>query len=487
MLHGLLRTPLRALLLTLLFCFTTGVRAAPLPLTSLDRSEQQAHLQQMQNRLEADIKLSPDQSDLPLSPARIVLRPMFSAQQGSWPFEPFVQNGMFKEIAQYQRQHPRIIVIQGGRATLGMLYRQLSNERILRRHQGGYLLSYPLMIAPDAALVLENEPLFLQAHTGTALINQGALHISNALLTTHLDGQEASAGNARPFLINWAGSGLYLDNASIRDLGYDAYLSRGITTALSPQQPVDTPPAHVVLNGSTLQNMPVGLELQHARAVVSASRFEQMQHYAVDMENSQFALDNNQIQTVKQFSGIRVRGASAGKLVANRIGHTRKSAIEVENFQGQLLVRANSLSNNLGHGILLREVHADSSLLVTDNTIINTQGSALEGINVSVLNVIRNQISHTAEYGISLRNDTATPGPVRIFNNQLSHVGKAMVRTQGIHQILLGDNQFLASQLLQPILLGDLMKYQAPVLQRMLQQQEWINIKLDKVSLLPPS
>ena len=159
---------------------------------------------------------------------------MFSAQQGSWPFEPFVHNGMFKEIAQYQRQHPRIIVIQGGRATLGMLYRQLSNERILRRHQGGYLLSYPLMIAPDAALVLENEPLFLQAHTGTALINRGALHISNALVASHTNNQDTPAGNTRPFLMNWAGSQLHMDNASIRNLGYDAYLSRGITTAISP-------------------------------------------------------------------------------------------------------------------------------------------------------------------------------------------------------------------------------------------------------------
>ncbi|MCS5516615.1 hypothetical protein NWF32_21630 [Pseudomonas qingdaonensis] len=107
---------------------------------------------------------------------------MFSAQGGSWPFEPFVNNGLFRAVAGYQAHHPQAVLIQGGSITLAQLADTLNNPQVLKRYKDGYLLSYPLMIAADGGLVLEGTSLYLYSYSGTALINQGWLGLNQSRL-----------------------------------------------------------------------------------------------------------------------------------------------------------------------------------------------------------------------------------------------------------------------------------------------------------------
>lgn len=455
------------------------------PLVSLDSSEQQAELESEQRELEQATQLPRLQMTLPSGRASSSLLTMYSSQQGSWPFEPFVHNGLFRAIAGYQNNHPRALVLRGGSITLQQLYSQLGDQRIISRHKDGYLLRYPLMIEPGAALLVQNTALYLYGTSGTALINRGLLSLNNAKLQSYNPGRQETDRPYRPFLINWAGSKLSIEASSLTGLGYNENLSRGISSARSVHQPGAAPPAQVLVSNSEFTDMSSGLELDYAQASISDSYFIGMQQYAMDLRNSRVQVERNRIDGVQNLSGIRLAAASIGRVEGNRILHVNKSALEVNALSGNLLIRGNQLGASAGYGIMLREVSTQSRLLIANNLIGNTELSAIDGANLHQLSVVGNRITGTPEYAISLRNSRATDGPLIVTGNHLWGVGKAMLRVQGIHYVVLGDNRYQGNPLLQNMLIGDLLPYQTPVLRATLGGGRIVGVRMARVSLLP--
>ncbi|OWJ95986.1 hypothetical protein B6S59_08650 [Pseudomonas sp. A46] len=411
--------------------------------------------------------------DLGLSPpagrAHVGLETMFSSQQGSWYFEPFVNNGLFRAIAGYQAHHPQAVVISGGSITLDQMAASLSDPRVLRRHKDGYLLSYPLVIAPGAALLIEDTALYLYTYSGTALINRGLLSLKGATLSSWNGEQPQSTQDPyRPFVMAWAGSQVRIEGSRLLRLGYNANLARGITTALSTQQPASTAPARVLVRDSEFTDLSTGLELQHAQARIQGSRFNDQQQYAVDLRDGQVEVAGNQIRGVQNNSGVRVRGEVRGLIAGNQVLDTAKSAIEVVEQRGALGIRQNLLGASRGNGILLGQMAPtqDQPLLVEGNLIGNTQGSGIDASEVGgALFLVDNQVGNTPEYAISLRNTQRLSGSLVLTGNTLGGIGKAMVRVEGLEQIVLGGNRYQGSPVLQNFLIGDLLPVQSQVLE----------------------
>ena len=440
-----LRSPNQGFLIllsvTFALLFDTGVATARDvgSLEALNELEQQAQLSTQLLKLEQE--------------TRVGLLTMYSAQQGSWPFEPFVHNGLFRAIAGYQSHHPRALVIQGGSITLQQLFTRLADEKVISRHKDGYLLRYPLMIAPDAALLVQDTSLYLYGYSGTALINRGLLSLKNAHMESFSGNLVQSTDRPyRPFLINWAGSSLQIQSSELVGLGYNENLSRGVTSARSSQQSAAVAPVHVLISDSTFEDMSVGLELNHALVRVS-----DMQQYAMDLSDSRVSLSRNRVDGVRNLSGIRLSGNTDGRIEGNQILRADKSAIEITALRGSVIVRNNQLGAGAGYGVLLRELGADAPLLIADNFIGNTKLSAIDGANVHQLSITGNSITGTPEYAISLRNAVPADGPVTVTGNHLWGVGKAMIRVQGIHYVVLGENQYQGNPLLQNLLIGDLL------------------------------
>ena len=449
------------------------------PLLVVDANAHQQTLEAYRELTDQATQLSLTARATPAGRAQAALQPMFSSQQGSWPFEPFVHNGLFRAIAGYQNQHPRAVVISGGTISLAQLHAELNNDRVLSRHEDGFLLHFPLMIEPGAALLIENTQLYLYSYSGTAVINRGQLILRQAGLHGYSDGRpHATDRPYRPFVINWAGSQVQIQKSELSKLGYNGHLSRGMSTARSSQQGASVAPASVLVSDSRFSDMSVGLELTQAQARIETSAFDNMQQYALDLADSRFEIKHNRIEGVRNLSGIRVGGRSQGLIENNRILKASKSGIEVNLLDGNLSVRANQMGGNAGYGLLLRDLSASSRLVFEDNLIGNTQ---LTGIDASGLHqgmLVNNHIMGTPEYAISIRNEQRLSGPLQLTGNHLEQVGKAMMRVEGVSNLVLGENRYLANPLQQNLLIGDLLPFQAELLEATLKQGCLISVDM---------
>lgn len=422
------------------------------------------NLLNIQETIEPTIKIADMQ--LPNQTGKITISAMFSAQHGSWPFESFAINNLFRVIATYQANHPRMITIKGGTITLEQLNSHIKNQQIIRPFQDGYLLSYPLLIEDDAALLLENTSLYLYGHSGTAIINKGLLSIQKANVESWFDNKPAYVINNtvfRPFIINWGGSRLQIIDSTFAKLGYNAYLVQGITTAINNNQPTKLP-IQVEIKNSNFTALS-SLNLKNAIVSIDNTTINTFQQYGVDLIDSQFNITNNKIQAIKNNSGIRVQGNTQGIIENNAILTANKSAIEAQLASGNLIIRKNILAKDSRHGVLL--THSSANVLIKDNLFTKLTGTAIESNQFSgSAYILDNTIQDIPEYAVSFRNLTKQENAKLIFyNNKIAKVSKPILRTIGIGNISLGHNKLLGSQLYQNLLIGDLLPIQGTILE----------------------
>ncbi|MFJ3077745.1 right-handed parallel beta-helix repeat-containing protein [Pseudomonas sp. NPDC087029] len=448
--------------------------------TQLTQDQRQLKVDQLRQQVRQAVAFQQAERPRPAGRASVSLQPMFSAQAGSWPFEPFVNNGLFRAIAGYQAHHPQVVQLRGGSITLAQLHDALGDPRILKRYKDGYLLSYPLLIAADAGLVIEGTSLYLSSFSGTALINQGWLGLNQSSLESMAGERPGATERAwRPFVVAWAGSHTQVLGSTLKRLGYNANLSRGLTTALSAQQPASTRLATVLIRDSHFSQMSSAVELQHSQATIGASQFEQSQQYAIDVRDSQLKLEGNQLRGIDNNSGVRLRGQTRALVQGNLILGAAKAAIEVSEQQGAVLLAGNRIGDSRGNGIQLRNLAptAAAPLVIDDNLLASSQGSAVDASEVGAVALLDNRIGNTSEYAVSVRNAAPLPGPLVLSGNRLGQVGKALVRVEGVRDVVLGANSYEGKPLLQNLLIGDLLPLQGQLLEATVRQGGTVRVQ----------
>lgn len=426
-------------------------------------TEQRALADQLRQRTEQQLpRLS---LAAPRGNAQVALQPMFSAQAGSWPFEPFVNNGLFRAIASYQPSHPQAITISAGAITLEQLRQRLADASIIKPYKDGYLLSYPLMIAPGGALLVHDTKLYLYTPSGTALINQGMLSIRNATVQSVSEGDSADTDRPfRSFITAWAGSSTEVSDSLLSKLGYNAHLSRGLTSARSAAQ-TSAPPAQVLIRNSRFDSLS-SVELQYAQASIERSEFSDLQQYGIDLQDTRLNLVHNRISQVRNQSGVRVRGASSGLIAHNSVLQATKAGIEISDQQGDLVLADNQIGASKGNGVLLRNVGTTgaSSLLLVSNLIGNNDASGIYADNLQRGYLIDNRIQGSPDYAISTLNPRDQRSELVIVGNTLSQIGNALIRTEGLQSLTLGSNDYQLGPITQSVLVGDLLPLQSLLL-----------------------
>lgn len=412
-------------------------------------------------------------------PAQVSRQILFSSQGGSWPFEPFVNNGLFQLIAQHQPQHPRALVLSNGNIRLQDLHNMLKDESVLRPHKNGYLLSYPLMIMPGASLLVEDTALYLHSRAGAALIVQGGLRLRSALLSSWKGpGAALPVKGFRPFVIAWSGSRILIDDSQITELGYNAHLARGISLAHSRYQSIDLPPARIAIADSEFVDLQTALELDRADASVSNSRFMQPRQYALDSHDSTLVFSHNRIHQTGSDNGIRLRGNGNALIEHNHVSASAKAAVQLTDFHGSARISTNAISDSGGHGILLQNLNppAAGTLLINDNLFSNGKRSAIYGSNPGTTHIIGNTFLSHQDYAIRLDNDANMPVSTLIVGNHIGAVGKAGIRVSRITRITLGDNVFNLVPVRKPVFAGDLQAVQSRLLETTLKQAGFVTV-----------
>lgn len=448
------------------------------PISLMPGTEQQLALQQLLAAVPSAPSAEQLNRPLPSARAKVSLRPMFSSEAGSWSFEPFVHNGLFRVIANHQAAHPQAVQISGGQIDLAQLHRVLANPAILRPHKDGYLLSYPLLIAADAALLVENTQLYLDANSGSALINQGQLQLSHALVQGW-SGEHAEHAEKgfRPFIMAWAGSHTLIEHSTLSRLGYNAHLARGLGAARSPAQSRSTADAQLWIRDSLFDELSTAVDANTALLRIENSRFERLQQYALDLHNSQVQVQANRIDQVRNNSGIRIRGNSSGRIDGNVISATGKAGIEILKQRGDLLLSGNLIGTPASNGIQLRDSGAEGNLLLIGNHILNSGYSGIDAHNVKRAYLVENRISATPEYAISFRHPAPGGDRLVLIGNHLGDTGKALIRVEGQDRLILGNNRLQVTPPHQKVLAGDLLPLQSPLLDALQQRGCFIEVR----------
>lgn len=471
------------------WCFLTmagadGSKTEPQCLSIVPADMLQQEVDEVRKLVSQPLATSKSKFEVPRSRAVITVEPLFSSQRGSWPFEPFVHGGLFRAIANYQTTHPRAVVIRDGSITLEQLYQQLNDNKILQRYKRGYLLYYPVLIEPGAALVVKNTSLYLYASSGTLLINCGTLNINDALLESKKNNDPIRNADFsyRPFIVSWAGSNMWIRSSTINFLGYNANLARGITAARHAHQDTSVPPAKILIHGNKFNGLSSGLELHNAVGQVDDNSFVNLQQYGLDINDCRVVVTGNRIDHVRNHSSIRTRGTSSIILHGNYFFHANKAGIEVADWKGVLSVQKNVIGAMQGNGIQLHNVLPDKKtyLLIAENVIGNSQRTAIEANDVFGAYVINNKIFNTPEYAISVRNAKPLSGKWVLTGNTLGTVGKAIVRVGGVEKMVIGNNQYEGNPLLQPLLMGDFSNLQSHIFDATIRQSCIVQVERDR-------
>ncbi|WP_041523922.1 right-handed parallel beta-helix repeat-containing protein [Gilvimarinus agarilyticus] len=395
--------------------------------------------------------------------------PMYASERGSWPFEPFANNGLFSVIAGYQQHHPRALSLTEGHYTLSELAKAVNNETILRAHKDGFLLSYPLQILPGASLSVENTTLYLAAYSGTALINRGDFQLNSSRLTVWQgDRAPSSVPNYRPFLVAWAGSRTWLLDSHLDRLGYNANLSRGVTVTRSKDQSTADAAPQLLVRSSRFSDMTSAIDLNGADALIQQAEFDNNRHYGVDAADSRVAINASQFNTASVNSLIRVTGSSDMFISSCRLDRAAKHGVEWLSSTGSLVVRDSVIAGAAGHAITVAESEpGKSGALVLQGNILARNGKSglnLENFTSAVLR--DNTFSGNDDYAISYRNEQDAPeSELLLQNNRFVQSAQPALRTQNVARLALLNNQFSLGPVNQKLVAGDLEPYQSRIAQ----------------------
>lgn len=402
-----------------------------------------------------------------IGPKQLKLQTMFSAQEGSWPFEPFANNGLFAVIARYQKNHPKIVTLVSGRYTLADIARELKRRDILEPLDDGYVLHYPIMVMPGAELLIEKTTLYLSIYSGSAIINQGYVNIQNASVTVRQgDYPKASVENYRPFMISWGGSTLEIADSTLAKLGYDAYLSTGVAATISKHQVSGTLAPQVSVRNSVFSDATIGLDLTATHAVIENTSFNASRHHAVNIDSSQVAIRDTQFNGSSVNSLLRVTGISRVEVANSRLEGSAKHAVEWSATAGSLLLRDNQFTRSSAHGLAIKEDNAEKTgkevLLVSANNQFSENAGAGVNIEKSVSAIVADtDFNGNGSYAISYRSQASQGnGELLLYGNRFINLSAPAIRTEHVHRVVLHENDFQFSQMHQGVFAGELAPYQ---------------------------
>ncbi|MEE1611663.1 right-handed parallel beta-helix repeat-containing protein [Microvirga sp. CF3016] len=390
---------------------------------------------------------------------------------------------------------PRIIVVQRGTATLGMVARQLqgTDARDLIVYEGdAVVVRAPVFVAPGATLLLSrlDAPLYrLSANAGAFIANAGEVDIVDAEIVGYDEKAKQPSWSDndrsalfRPFLLTWGDGRMNVASSLLTALGYDNAKSFGLTYSSGPDRVAElrdqARPTGTVVD-SVFRNLYIGLHSYEAERVqVVGNEYRDSIAYAVDAHDGSRGsiIAFNTVYGTMVRHGIAVsRDADDNVIVGNLSFDNAGSGFVLDRNSTNNVLYANSSFQNAQDGVAVFE---SSCNVLTNNHLAGNKRDGLKVRNSFDVGAYGNRIeangnsgvsAYIANIPISKRADGHSDGsghyaPVTALslrNNSFSANGVG-VNAQGVSGLSMFSNRFVKQS--RRLLGGDIRGLEGPVL-----------------------
>lgn len=390
---------------------------------------------------------------------------------------------------------PRIIVVQRGTATLGMVARQLqgTDARHLIVYEGdAVVIRAPVFVAPGATLLLSrlDAPIYrLSADAGAFIANAGEVHIVDAEIVGYDEKNKQPSWSDndrsalfRPFLLTWGDGRMNVASSLVTALGYDNAKSFGLTYSSGPDRVAElrdqTLPTGTVVD-SVFRNLYIGLHSYEAERVqIVGNEYRDSIVYAVDAHDGSRGgiIAFNTVYGTMVRHGIAVsRDVDDNLIVGNLTFDNAGSGFVLDRNSTNNVLHANSSFQNAQDGVAVFE---SSCNVLTNNYLAGNKRDGLKVRNSFDVGAYGNRIeangnsgvsAYIANIPISKRADGQSDGsghyaPVTALslrNNSFSANGVG-VTAQGVSGLALFSNRFVKQS--RRLLGGDIRGLEGPVL-----------------------
>ncbi|WP_404286310.1 right-handed parallel beta-helix repeat-containing protein [Microvirga sp. RSM25] len=390
---------------------------------------------------------------------------------------------------------PRIIVVQSGTVTLGMVARQLkgTDARDLIAHEGDSLIiRAPIFVAPGATLILSrlDTPIYrLSANAGAFIANAGEVDVVDADIVGYDEKAAQPLWSAnersslfRPFLLTWGDGRMNVASSVLTALGYDNVKSFGLTYSSGPDHVAElrdqARPTGTIVD-SVFRNLYVGLHSYEAERIqVVGNEYRDSIVYALDAHDGSKGsiIAYNSVYGTMLRHGITVsRDVDDSLIVGNLLFDNAGSGIVLDRNSTNNILYANSSFRNTQDGVTIFE---SSCNVLTNNHLAGNRRDGLKIRNSFDVGAYGNRIEANANSGVSAyianipiskgadgrSGDVGHYAPVTGLSlryNSFSSNGVG-INTQGVSGMIMYSNRFVKQS--RRLLGGDIRGLEGPVL-----------------------
>ncbi|WP_160310433.1 right-handed parallel beta-helix repeat-containing protein [Microvirga vignae] len=406
-------------------------------------------------------------------------------------------NTRLEQAIRYQgTPTPRIVVVQSGVATLGMIARQLrgTQDQDLVAVNGDILtLRAPVFVAPGARLILSrlDMPVYrFSANAGAFIASAGELHVVDAEIVGYDEktGQIAWSDKSkihefRPFLLSWGDGRMNVAGSVLAALGYENSKSFGLSFSSGPVRVAelrDQEYATGYVVDNVFRNSHFGFYSYEAENIhIIGNEYVDNVIYGLDPHDRtrKLTIAFNTTYGTKAKHGIIIsREVDESWIIGNLTFDNVGSGIMLDRDSSNNVIHANTAFNNAQDGITLFE---SSCNLMTNNHLLANKRDGLKirnsfdisaydnrieknggsGVNAYVANLLETKSGETRDFRLDPY-DAVTS--ISLRRNQFSSNGVG-VNAEGASGIAMFSNRFVKQS--RRLFGGDLRGLEGQVLQ----------------------
>lgn len=315
---------------------------------------------------------------------------------------------------------PDVIYIESGIATLPAVYDALKAQghgEYLQKNGKEYLLRHPLMVGPEATLIVDGKDvseLKLSREAGAGITNGGTLFVTNTKVTGWDEGKGAPAFATykerytfRPFISAWSRSKTYLAGSEFTALGYADSKAYGITISSGPQKLVKAAKGELasptaIITDNSFRNLYFGFYCFEANDVVLiGNEYVDNIIYGIDPhdESEHLTIAYNTAYGSHEKHGIIIsRRVNDASYIGNLVFENTGSGFMVDRLSTGTYIYANTAFNNRQDGITFFE---SSCNLVASNQFIGNDKMGVRIRNSRDNALFFNDIEDNKKGGVS--------------------------------------------------------------------------------------
>lgn len=285
----------------------------------------------------------------------------------------------------------RVIKLQGGNITLEEVVSQVADSAAASMEGDTLTLGLPLLVGPDATLVIKGAKLKLLTERGVFLANQGTLILLDTEISSWDAGTQKPTTSSedgksfRPFVTSYAGSKMYLAGCKLNYLGYLSPSAYGCSLTSHPQR--NTPES----DGA----WPTG-------TIVDCT-FEGLYYGFYSFEARDVAIVNNKYVDSIRY-GIDPHDRSTRLTIAKNsvTGTKEKHGIIASRNVTDSFIFDNDSRTNAGTGIMLDR--QCSNIVIANNRVVDNLDTGIAAFESRDNQVVNNLIAFNAGNGFRVRN-----------------------------------------------------------------------------------